>query len=939
MKVMRGVRADDGETDDVSSLHAVFADANEDDTLASRISSSIRRRLFVRGPVRVGRYLLEEELDRGGLGVVWRGRDPDLARPVAIKFHRADHPADAAEARNSMLHEAQALAQVRHPNVLAVFDVGLWSDDVYLVSELLRGRTLATWLEESARSRREIIDVFVAAGRGLAAAHEAGLVHRDFKPQNVFIVDDGTPKVIDFGLAAETSADVDEAAQHTCGSGTPRYMAPEQMNGEAVDARADVFAFCVSLYVALTDTAPFRGRTFRELRRAKLAGDLRPPPRGTMSRGLWSILRKGLQSDPAARWRSMDELLDRLGRRTSSAWPIVAGVAMAIALVGATAAVLGARDASSSCTSEAGVATALVDSVQPVDGSALTPSRHRAFATLDRLADAYAQSWERHCAAETQPREACLRGWLARFRLLAHATQSDVDRGPYVDNAIEALADPSRCEGDPLALDVAASQLVGGPALEARVAEAELAAEAGEAEAALAASRDLVADALAAGHSRIAVRALLVEARVLARNHDEDRAVASFERAYWSATSIGDDEGSVLAASDLFRIAARARDRDDYRRWRGHADTALARLDAPSDARIIYAHARYQAAAALGEHAELAALGRAWIEEAEALLGSEHPRTQLARNNLASSLARGGSPERIDEALATLRALTQQVGETHPYTLDAAVNVTGALLVNDRADEAVAILERVVADYDAHSPLQRTRKAALLTNLASAYTDMQRYADSVAVTQRALALVDGVEAARFVRPAMLTNLANTEADLGRFEEAEQTIARALVEKAALFGKKSQSYAFSMRTAGQIASRQGRYELAASRFRESMELQDELGDDNPERHHTAIDLARALFAQGRHQEARALASHALSSLESAPQDTTDFRRADAHALLGDAARIVDEDHEAAIVHYVEAMKLFDAQRTEPLGRSEAAFGLAQSREALRRRASE
>jgi eukaryotic-like serine/threonine-protein kinase len=217
-------------------------------------------------PGRVGRYQLCEELGAGAMGVVYRARDPRLDRAIAIKLVRHGGATPAGSAR--LLREAQAMARLCHPNVVPIFDVGPAGGAVFLAMPLLEGGTLRSWLSDRPRSVDAILDRFVAAGRGLAAAHGAGLVHRDFKPDNVLLDADGEVHVGDFGLArlagdepgSVEPADelsVDELTRTGAVVGTPPYMAPEQLRGLPIDARADQFSFCVALWEAIFGERPF----------------------------------------------------------------------------------------------------------------------------------------------------------------------------------------------------------------------------------------------------------------------------------------------------------------------------------------------------------------------------------------------------------------------------------------------------------------------------------------------------------------------------------------------------------------------------------------------------------------------------------------------------------------------------------------------------------
>jgi serine/threonine protein kinase len=190
----------------------------------------------------LSRYRVLEPVGAGAMGVVYAAYDPKLDRRVALKVLRGSGDAEALADR--LMREAQAMARLSHPNVIAVHDVGTLGDRVFLAMEFVDGVTLAQWLRQEARSWREIRDVFLLAGRGLSAAHQAGLVHRDFKPENVLVGRDGRVRVTDFGLVRMSGEP--EEGKETVGS--PAYMAPEQMRGGAVDARADVFSFSVALY-------------------------------------------------------------------------------------------------------------------------------------------------------------------------------------------------------------------------------------------------------------------------------------------------------------------------------------------------------------------------------------------------------------------------------------------------------------------------------------------------------------------------------------------------------------------------------------------------------------------------------------------------------------------------------------------------------------------
>ncbi len=308
---------------------------------------------------KVGRYEILAPIGAGGMGVVYAAHDPQLDRKVALKMLRPSGLPGVSpqQLRARILREGRAMALLSHPNVLAVHDVGEFQDQVFVAMELAEGGTVSSWLREQQRSWREVLDVFLPAGRGLAAAHAKGLVHRDFKPENILFGGDGRVRVTDFGVAQllavpgsePLTASTPEAGHPTvslCSTalvGSPAYMAPEQMRGEQADVRADIFSFCVSLYEALYGERPFAGDTVADLQRAVSESEVRRPPGGTrVPAWIRRALLRGLRAEPGERPQMMEALLASLsGPRRR--WPplavsarlaLLAGIAVVV-LVGA----------------------------------------------------------------------------------------------------------------------------------------------------------------------------------------------------------------------------------------------------------------------------------------------------------------------------------------------------------------------------------------------------------------------------------------------------------------------------------------------------------------------------------------------------------------------------------------------------------------------------
>ncbi len=409
-----------------------------------------------RGPARpidaaFGRYRIEAELGSGGMGRVYAAFDPVLERRVALKvLHDVE--------RGGLLREARAMARLVHPHVVAVHDVGQAAGRDYIAMELIEGETLEQWVRRAPRRPREVIDAFVAAGRGLAAAHAAGIIHGDFKPSNVLRRHDGTIVVTDFGLArAVGEAWRDEATM----VGTPAYMAPEQWRGHATTAATDQFAFCVALWEALTGARPYRGATEHALR-AEVCRGPDGLDRAGLSRRLAAVLRRGLAVAPAARWPSMDALLAAMPRPPRTR---IAVAAVGVALVSVTAFVLTgappvivacpppARDPATVWSPAAARAAQVPDDVAAVLGAALVGWSGARIAACG--ADPSVRTRRLACLDGVLTRIDAVRGSLAQ---LAAPTGEGV-AAQLVDAAVCAHAEPPRLAGQ---LSAAAHAALGG---------------------------------------------------------------------------------------------------------------------------------------------------------------------------------------------------------------------------------------------------------------------------------------------------------------------------------------------------------------------------------------------------------------------------------------------------------------------------------------------
>jgi serine/threonine protein kinase/Tol biopolymer transport system component len=289
---------------------------------------TVTRHMIFTAGLQVGQYRIESKLGEGGMSTVYLALDTKLQRHVAIKF-LSDHLADA-EARRRFQREAQMASSLNHPHIVTVHDVGEFEGRQYLVMECVDGGTLKDWAKEKKRTPKEIAELLTGVADGLAAAHEAGMLHRDVKPTNILIARNGYAKLADFGLAKLAPSDKIEVdptwsvlpSQKGAILGTIAYMSPEQASGEALDSRSDIFSFAVVLYELLSGKRPFGGRTDLEVLKTIIHGDL--PPLNEDTPATYRIMvEKALEKKPAERYQSMREIVVDLKRaqRPGSAVP------------------------------------------------------------------------------------------------------------------------------------------------------------------------------------------------------------------------------------------------------------------------------------------------------------------------------------------------------------------------------------------------------------------------------------------------------------------------------------------------------------------------------------------------------------------------------------------------------------------------------------------
>jgi tRNA A-37 threonylcarbamoyl transferase component Bud32/tetratricopeptide (TPR) repeat protein len=592
---------------------------------------------------KIARYVVIRELGRGGMGVVYEALDPELDRKVAVKVLRRDRlRADAHVASIRMQREARAMAKLAHPNVIIVHDVGAIDGGVFVAMELVKGTTLREWIDAARSSRTPrtphgidaILATYVAAGRGLAAAHAAGIVHRDFKPQNVLVTSDGDRvRVTDFGLARATKSTHDDVADHDridaaprsgrpslteTGAvvGTPAYMAPEQLRGEDATEQSDQFSFCVALWEAVHGERPFGGADAKELAQNVLEGKVRAPKSDArVPSAIDDLLLRGLRAEPRERHPSMNALLDALetqrrsrARRGRIVITSMASLA-AIALV-AVVVLLSRRTRSNAPTLCTGATAELAgtwddatrENVHAAFLATGAPFAAAAWTSVASSLDAYARAWtamdEESCAstrirgvqsdAVFDLREACLSRRKSELRalvdVLSHADASAVEIAP---KAVTSLTSVHAC-ADVQAL-TAQTPLPDDPSLRtrivdlrARIARANAMYETGKW---IAAHKD--AQAIVDEEKTIAWRPIEAEAKLAlaSMTSDDTKAQPLYLEAVTAAEAGRDDEVAARGWIALVRVATRRHAYDRAEEYSQRAGAALERLQGDASLR------------------------------------------------------------------------------------------------------------------------------------------------------------------------------------------------------------------------------------------------------------------------------------------------------------------------------------------------------------------
>jgi eukaryotic-like serine/threonine-protein kinase len=770
----------------------------------------------------VGRYVVLEDLARGGMSIVYVALDPELDRRVALKVMRPDLNEAPDRAQERLLREAMAMAKLAHPNVVRVYDVGTIGARVYMAMELVEGQTLRDWMTAKPRDWRKIVDVLVRAGRGLAAAHEAGLVHLDFKPRNVLVGKDGEVRVVDFGLARigagtdSASFDVDAlppvSDENTSAGvvmGTPGYMAPEQLGGIAPDARSDQFSFCVTAWEALYGQRPYPGRRLDTYRVALAAGDRVEPLPAANARvplRLRRLLERGLALDPAQRHRSLVELLDGMTRDPWRPWRragLLLGAAGSVAL--ATWSLVRAPD--DPCTAQA-------QRLERAWSPARREAAHARLADDDAARrqpvadaivtelDAYAAGWI-EVAAETcrdaraEGRSADdpydVRGYCLDHRRHALQAATDLVLEPSApastpwERMVAELPSVAACR------DATSVHHVGKPPpnealrqsvarIDEQLARAWMLLHAGRSRDALEVLEPAVRTAEATGHRPTLAQAKHAQAAAYGRIELADEAERAGFEAVWLADAEGMHSVRVEAYTSLVfvvgMLGGRGREAENLGQtalWieRNLAPDPqararlLANLGATDTAHGHYERARERFLEALALH-RAAGTEAGDIEVATTLQGVGAASLQLGQYERALAMFREAR-----------RTVTDARGPTHPVVMLSLENEATVLHALERYDEAIAVLEQARTLLEG-TPVDRSLTQIDAT-LGAVLIELRRYPEARDALARVVAAL--TSAGDDLRPLQLGvtygNLAIVDLELGRPAEAELDVSLGL----------------------------------------------------------------------------------------------------------------------------------------------------------------
>ena len=877
------------------------------ETAAAFFVASPQQSMLERG-ARIGRYVVLDLLGSGGMGVVYAAWDPELDRKVALKLLRAELSAEsqASDGSARLLREAQAMARLSHPNVITVHDVGALAGQVFVAMEFVDGGTLRQWSERAPRTWREVLDVYTKAGAGLAAAHAAGLVHRDFKPDNVLIGNDGRVRVVDFGLAREARAandprspilefgDTSDGRRPDLGvpltqtgafMGTPVYMAPEQHLRGHVDARTDQWSFCVALYEALYGHRPFSAQGETTLGLVVSRGEVPPAPANSaVPEWVRRVVLRGLRPAADARYPDVDALLADLARDPTVArrkWLWRAGAVSVAALAIVLLVVLRADPAAVCQGGERKLGgiwdpprRAALERTFLLTGAAYAETAATGAA---RILDGYAADWVK------MRREACeatrvhgeqseqlldLRIHCLDQRLRDLSALVDVFTAAdakVVRNAVlaaEGLSNLSSC-ADAAML----SALVPPPsdALtrakvesgEAKVAAVKANLAAGKVKEALPLAEGALAAAKATGYRPLEAQALYQLGVVLTRSARHKDAERSLTGAFAAALAGKDDRTATLAASRLIAVLGYKLARhDDAERWSSIAKGFVERLGDDADLRANLEAQLGLVALERGRYTEMLGHQRRAVSSYERAHGKGGPGAAVHYSNLGLGYYRTGD---LENALVELRrALGEServLGADHPEVARYRNNL--AIVLSDRGDyeEALALHRLTLATYTKVFGADHPNTGDSHTNIGIPLIELRRYPEAILHHRRAMAIFERANGAAHPSVAIAANnLGNALEASGKAKEALVPLERARGICVKAHGEAHPECANVYVNIAQALRSLGRVDEALAQLRKTLVLREKAhGKEHP-------DVAESCLLLGETQLLRAEAAH-------------------------------------------------------------------------------
>ncbi len=715
---------------------------------------------------RIGRYVVLEHLGTGGMGRVHAAFDPVLERRVALKLVKSGRTALAAEeVKARLLREGKTIAQLNHPNIVSIFDMGIEDGEVYVAMELVDGGSLKGWLSAKARTWREVLAVYLEAGRGLAASHRAGLVHRDFKPENVLVGADGRVRVTDFGLSTSISSK-ELAGGPQPGSawltqsgallGTPAYMSPEQWEGRPADALSDQFSFCLALFEGVFRSRPFE----REVGKPRAWRRVEPVGGPSVPAALRAALDRGLSIDPRQRFPSMEALLSALEPRATPRWWFAAAAAgLVLVAAGLVAARLSQR-----CTGAAALAEAVwspsvaasVDRALEQDPGAARLVRTRLSAYLAAWATMHTEACEATRVRGEQSdqvltvRMACLERRRADVRALLEVitTNSKPDQLQAAPEAVEALTPLAVCA------DTAALLAQGpAPAKPATVAAVEGVRDQLAQERALmdlgryddASTRASVAHqrALAADDPAALAETLALEGALDEKRGDLKAAEKVLLEAISTADAARHDAVRADAATTLMLVVGVRQARySEAAAWDKLAEGAIARVggDPWLQARLLqtrglvrYAEGKLQEAVETQQRAA----------DTYAKLDPGGVQRGLALNELGAAL-RGA--RKVPQALATydqaLTMLRARLGESSDAVAASRNGLANTFMLEGRFEEAQAMYLAAVTVFERRLGPKHFRTVTGYNNVGVVLAEQERFAEALPYFEKVVAARD-----------------------------------------------------------------------------------------------------------------------------------------------------------------------------------------------------